>query len=175
MKQVSTFPSTSSVLGKGSDTEDENADEVSAPFHAPHLWWKACISGPNTDLPITIPMLLDNGAHIVLIHTDLVDKLSLCCQLLPKPETIDITVKSSNTLFQTTLTEWVKLSVTSPDELWTSQTIRTLIAPPLCTSIILGLPFLIHNSIVTDHATCTCIDKRNNYDLLNPVPLPPLK
>jgi hypothetical protein len=36
------FPSASSALGNGSDTEDEGADEVSAPFRAPHLWWKAC-------------------------------------------------------------------------------------------------------------------------------------
>lgn len=45
-----------------------------------------------------------------------------------------------------------------------------LIAPGLCALVILGLPFLQHNSIVTDHAACTCIDKKTNYDLLNPPP-----
>ena len=109
-----------SALGNSSDTKDENAEEVSAPFCAPHLWWKACISGPNTDLPITIPMLLDSGAHIVLIHTDLVNEPSLHCCLLPKPETVNVAVNSSNALAQTMLTEWVKLSVTSQDGLWTS-------------------------------------------------------
>jgi hypothetical protein len=117
-------------------------------------------------------MLLDNGAHIVLIHTDLVNALGLHCCLLPKPETVDIAVKNSAALSQMTLTEWVKLSVTSEDGLWTSQTVHTLVALNLCTSVILGLPFLTHNCIVTDHAAHTCIDKHNNYDLLNPGPLP---
>ena len=93
---AATFPSASSALRDGSDTKEEDADEVSAPFRAPHLWWKACISGPNTDFPLTIPMLLDNGAHVVLIHTDLVNKLGLCRRLLPEP--VDVAVKSSTAL-----------------------------------------------------------------------------
>jgi hypothetical protein len=104
-------------------------------------------------------MLLNNGAHIVLIHADLVMKLGLCHRLLPEPETVDVALNSSNTLSRTTLTEWVKLSVTSLDDQWTSQTVCALMALHLCTSIILGLPFLTHNSIVTDHAARTCIDK----------------
>jgi hypothetical protein len=65
-------------------------------------------------------MLLDNGAHIVLIHIDLVNKFGLRCHPLPEPETVDVTVKTSNALSRTILTEWVKLSVTSEDGLWTS-------------------------------------------------------
>lgn len=67
-----------------------------------------------------MPMLLDNGAHVVLIHADVVNKLGLCCHPLPKPGTVDVAVKSSNALSSTTLTEFVKLSVTSQDGLWTS-------------------------------------------------------
>ena len=115
-------------------------------------------------------MLLDNGAHVVLIYTELADKLGLCHQLLPEPKTVDVTVKSSNELSQTTLTEWVKLSVTSLDGQWTSHTVHTLVMLNLCTAIILGLPFLLHNFIVPDHATHSCIEKHNNYDLLNCVP-----
>ena len=74
-----------------------------------------------------------------------------------------------------TLTKWVKLSVTSLDGHWTSCTVRTLVTPNLCTAIILGLPFLLHNFIVTNHAKHSCIDKCNNYDLLNPAPPPLLK
>ena len=116
-------------------------------------------------------MLLDNGAHVVLIHTDLVTKLGLHRCLLPEPETVNVAVKSSDALSCTTLTEWVKLSATSLDDQWTSRTVHALIALHLCTSIILGLPFLSHNSIVTDHAAHTCIDKQTDYDLLNPTPL----
>ena len=72
-----------------------------------------------------------------------------------------------------TLTEWVKLSVMSLDGQWTSWTVCALVTPNLCTAVTLGLPFLLHNFIVTDHATRSCVDKHNNYDLLNPVP-PPL-
>ena len=40
--------------------------------------------------------------------------------------------------------------------------------------IILGLPFLIHNNIVTDHAAHSCIDKKTGYNLLHPpIILPP--
>lgn len=171
---AATFPAASSALGDGSDTEDEYNENVSAPFRSPHLWWKACISGPNTTVPVTVPMLLDNGAHVVLIHTDLVTKLGLRRRLLPEPETIDVAVRSAKSLSRTTLTEWVKLSVASQDGQWTSRTVRALVAPHLCTSVILGLPFLSHNFIVTDHSARTCIDKRNKYDLLNPeaAPLP---
>ena len=172
---AATFPAASSALGDGLDTEDEYNHDMSAPFHSLHLWWKACISGPDTADPVTVLMLLDNRAHIVLIHTDLVTKLGLCCHLLPEPETIDVAVKSSKSLSQMTLTKWVKLSVTSQDGQWTSHTVRALVAPHLCTSVILGLPFLLHNFIVTNHSACTCIDKHNNYDLLNPEPVPLLK
>ena len=110
--------------------------------------------------------------HVMLIHTDLVMKLGFCHRLLPEPETVDVAVKSSNALSYTTLTEWVKLFITSLDDQWTFWTVHALIALNLCTSIILRLPFLTHNSIVTNHAAHTCINKWKNYDLLNPLCLP---
>ena len=50
---------------------------------------------------------------------------------------------------------------------------RAVIALNLVAPVILGLPFLSHNSIVVDHAACTAIDKQNNFDLLNPSVRPP--
>jgi hypothetical protein len=132
----------------------------------PHLWWKGTITSPKTSLPVTVPMLLNNGAHIVLIHADLVMKLGLHCHLLPEPETVDVALNSSNALSRTILTEWVKRSVTSLDDQWTSWTVCALMAPHLCTLIILGLPFLMHNSIVTNHAACTCIDKQEQLQFV---------
>jgi hypothetical protein len=35
----------------------------------------------------------------------------------------------------------------------------------------LGGPFLFSNSLIIDHETCTCIDKKTGYDLLNPTPI----
>jgi len=53
-KTAATFPAALSTLGDGLDTEDEYNDDVSAPFCSPHLWWKACISGPDTANPVTV-------------------------------------------------------------------------------------------------------------------------
>jgi len=66
-----------------------------------------------------------------------------------------------------------KLSLTPLDAAWTSKSVKALIAPNLCMPVILGLPFLIHNTIVTDHAARTCVDKTVNYNLLNPPPVSP--
>ena len=35
-------------------------------------------------------------------------------------------------------------------------------------------PFLIHNDIITDHAECSCVDKKTGYNFLNPAPISPL-
>jgi len=43
---AATFPSVLPALGEGSDTEDDENDEVSAPFCTPHLWWKGTIASP---------------------------------------------------------------------------------------------------------------------------------
>lgn len=122
-------------------------------------------------------MLLDNGAHVMLIHADLVNKLELHHNCLPIPETVDFALPDLKHCTKTTLTEYVKLAVMFLDGLWTAKTVCALVSPDLCTPIILGLPFLVHNNIVSDHATCTCIGKKNSYDLLNPVPpvLPKLR
>jgi hypothetical protein len=51
--------------------------------------------------------------------------------------------------------------------------VRAVIAPNLVAPVILGLPFLSHNSIVVDHAARTVIDKSQNFDLMNPTVRPP--
>jgi len=71
------------------------------------------------------------------------------------------------------LYRYVKFTVTSTDNVWTSKVIHAIVAPGLCMPVILGLLFLIHNDIVTDHAQCSCIDKKMGYNLLNPMPVHP--
>jgi hypothetical protein len=46
--------------------------------------------------------------------------------------------------------------------------VKAIIAPHLYVPLLLGLPFLVANHIIIDFATHTTIDKRCNYDLLNP-------
>jgi len=116
--------------------------------------------------------LIDNGAHVMLIHPKLIAELNLkkCC--LPRPEPVDVALKNGQKS-RSELYKYVKLSLTSLDAMWTLKMVKVLIAPGLCMPIILGLPFLIHNCIITDHAAHTCIDKVSNYDLLNPLCMTP--
>ena len=115
--------------------------------------------------------LIDNGAHLVLIHPELVKQLGLRIHKLHEPELIDIAFSDKRS--KTKLYDYVKLSLTSLDAAWTSKSVKAIITPRRCMPIILGLPWLIHNAIVTDHASRTCIDKNTQYDLLNPKPIFP--
>ncbi|EDR02339.1 reverse transcriptase-RNase H-integrase [Laccaria bicolor S238N-H82] len=123
------------------------------------------------DFPVKMRALIDNGAHLVLIRPDLVDCLGLKKHKLPEPELVDVAF--NNQKQKTQLYHYVKLSLTSLDSSWTSRTVRAVVTLGLCAPIILGLPWLIHNSIVTDHAARTCIDKNTLYDLLNPPVIKP--
>ena len=50
---------------------------------------------------------------------------------------------------------------------WTSKTVCALVAPGLCSNILLGLPFLVHNNIIIDHTAHTAVDKISGFDLLD--------
>ena len=157
---------------------DEDADvshcDVSAPIHVKHLFWNCQIHGLINDFPVKMKVLLDNGAHLVLIHPELVAGLGLKRYRFQVPEIINIALKNSDAKQKCKFFNYIKISFTSLDSLWTSHKAKAIIAPGLCAPIILGLPFLQHSSIVTDHANCSCIDKKTNYDLVNPPPcLPP--
>ncbi|KAJ3764307.1 hypothetical protein EV360DRAFT_31752, partial [Lentinula raphanica] len=71
-----------------------------------------------------------------------------------------------------TASEYCKISLRDPSKLWRSKTVRALILPSLCYPMILGVPFLSHNSLVIDFAARTVIDKLSGFDLLNPSPVP---
>jgi hypothetical protein len=66
------------------------------------------------------------------------------------------------------LDEWVKLKPSDVNGLWTSRTVCAIVAPHLCTDVILGLPFLTANRLVMDYEDRTCISKDNNFNLLQP-------
>ena len=80
---------------------------------------------------------------------------------------ISLAVSDSENCVVTTLTEWVKLKLFDRNNLWSSQTVHAVVTPGLCTDVILGLPFLKVNKIVTDHSNNTCVAKDHGYDLLN--------
>lgn len=160
---------------EGSDT-DTDTDEVSQPFRLPHLRWKCVVAGPKSAFPVRIRALIDDGSHLVLIRPELADELGLKRYPLPSPEIVGTAFTNTSSPSHTsTLSEFVELNLTSIDGRWSSRRVRAVIAPSYCAQVILGLPFLSHNSLVTDYSARTCIDKRSNYDLLNTVASIPVK
>ena len=160
--------------GEYNSDSDEDWDmsrrDVSPPLRCKHLVWHCQIHSLIEDFPVKKRTLIDNGAHLILIHPDLIDRLGLKKHKLHKPEIVDVAF--SNQKKKTVLYYYVNLSLTSLDASWTSRSVKAIVTPDLCAPVILGLPWLVHNSIVTDHSACTCIDKLKSYDLLNPPPPP---
>ena len=153
----------SAVLGNGSFSEGN----VSPTLCKKHLILKFQIAAQHLDFPLKFNAMLDNGAHVLLIHPDTVSELQLECFKLKKPKKVSIAIsnKKKETM---TLVDYVKFSMTFLDNAWTSKPIFAIIAPGLCLPSILGLPFLVKNNIIIDHADRTAVDKVSSYDLLNP-------
>ena len=64
--------------------------------------------------------------------------------------------------------EFVNLQLYDASGHYILKTVCAVISPSLCVPILLGLPFLKHNNIVIDIEAKTAIDKKNDFDLLNP-------
>ncbi|KAG6331633.1 hypothetical protein ID866_7458 [Astraeus odoratus] len=161
----------SATLGNGSDS----GEECISPLTVPHFYWTCLLDGPNLKTSLSIEALIDHGSHLVLIDDALVKTLGLKRHQLPKP----LEVSVAHSLNQTAsccetmpLSEYVELSCLSVDSVFHSCTVHAVIAPGLCTPLLLGGPFLSHNHFIIDHELHTCINKDTGYDLLNPPLLP---
>ena len=161
------------VLGNGSDSSEENNfHRVSsapiavkiAPVTVEHLKWDANVFGGN-EFPMRMNCLLDNGAHLVLIRPETVADLALPIRKLNEPICVTLALQGKKTI--TELFDYVHLQLSSVNNEWSSKTVCALIAPRLCSNILLGLPFLAHNNIVIDHTARTAIDKELGFDLMN--------
>jgi RNase H-like domain found in reverse transcriptase/Reverse transcriptase (RNA-dependent DNA polymerase)/Integrase zinc binding domain len=141
------------------DTEYVTLDE-------PHLRPKLSIGDVTFSVVLPITPMIDNGSPSVLITPELCDKLGLHRHCLPHPSRYS----QAFTEKTPTIKEWVKFKVKSIDGLWISETVRAKVAPNLCTSLILGIPFLSSNKLVIDHEDRTVIDKSNGYDLMAQTP-----
>ncbi|KAG1810476.1 uncharacterized protein HD556DRAFT_1223852, partial [Suillus plorans] len=149
----------SAALGNGTDS----GEECVAPLQTPHLRWNCLVDGPSVTSPVTVSALIDHGSALVLIGEELVAKLGLRRRKLHKPLPVSLAMSQNKTFL---LSHYVKLACTSLDNCYTSRTVRAIIAPNLCTPLLLGGPFLQHNHIIVDHELRTCIPKNTNYDLL---------
>ena len=152
---------------------DESTADI-GPSAFPHLTWKAAAFGLN-DFPDTVECLLDIGANLNLIRPETVADLGLTARRMPKPIPVSAAFDDTSSLTPTFLEHYVSLSLSSQNNRWTSLTLRAITAPNLCSSIILGTPFLSRNKIVIDTARRTAIQRDTGFDLLNEdaLPLPP--
>jgi len=103
--------------------------------------------------------LLDCGAYLNLIRPEAVMKLGLPIQRLYKPICVTLALNGMDTAVW--LTNYVRISLSSKNNAWSSKTVPLLIADGLCNEILLGLPFLTHNDIVIDAKARTVIDKKS--------------
>lgn len=150
----------SAVLESSSGSEEEVS-----PLTMPHLHWECTLMGPVADDLMTVMGMIDSGAHIVLIDEMLVQQLGLRCFHMHKPLPISVALNNSPTS-ESYLYEYVTIAPYSPDSAWTSQMLKAVIMPNLCVPLLLGLPFLTVNCIITDFECHTAIVKMSGYDLL---------
>ena len=136
------------------------------PFYCPHLYWDCVADSPNQSVAWPCKALINHGSHAVLVSEEFTASLGIQRQKLPCPEKVSMALNNSEKQ-EWILHDWIKLHLHDPTYSWTARTICAIIAPGLCTPVILGLPFLVHNTIVVDHATCTVIDKKSGFDLLH--------
>ncbi|THH11767.1 hypothetical protein EW146_g7927 [Bondarzewia mesenterica] len=159
------------------------------PLSTPSLIWSCLVHGPAVDHLLPISALIDDGSQFVLIRESLVRELGLRTHRLrssiplglafssdDEPSVpVSVASQSSPASSPPRLSPpvfascCVKLRASSPDFLYTSRTVRALVAPDsLCLPIIFGGPFLKHNRMVVDHEFVSCVSKDSGYDLLHP-------
>ena len=146
--------------------------EFVAPMMVPHMFWCASTSPPDS-LPIQFDCLLDIGSHLVIIHEQLVKDLNLHCHKLQKPIISELAIQPNGPKVLE-FHDFINLKQYDYSGAYIAKTVCAVISPTLCAPVLLGLPFLKHDSIIIDVDCHTAIDKKNNFDLLHPSP-PPTK
>jgi len=149
------------ALGNGSVSTDEVC-----PLSVRHLLWGAKTLGHLNNF-ISISCLIDTGAHINCIRSDMVERLNLVPKLLAKPLPVTLAFEGSTAEKPVLLSSFVDFSLTSLNSAWTSRSCKAVIVPNLCADFILGLPFLSFNKIVVDCESRTVIHKPTNINLLD--------
>ncbi|KAJ3897254.1 hypothetical protein F5879DRAFT_814104, partial [Lentinula edodes] len=140
------------------------------PFELPHFVWNANLRGPNSI--VSHPLLIDDGCPFVLIRADVVAELGLKERPLPTPQQMSVAMSEGSPQIFSAST-YCKVGLEDPLGAWCSRSARALIVPSLCFPMVLGIPFLAHNFLVTDYSSRTVMDKTSGFDLMNPsVPCP---
>ena len=144
----------SSVIGDGTDSDSDEC--VKPPPPQKHLFLDCYI--PSSTSEIHLNALIDHACLPVLIKPEFADKLKLKCMPLHEKMSVKLVVDSSGDK-RVEFEVFVTLKLYSVNHSWESKTIRAIVAPNLCTKLILGMSFLATHSIVIDHEDRTIIDK----------------
>jgi hypothetical protein len=115
-----------------------------------------------------VKCLLDTGAHLNCIRSDVVHKLDLQIKQLAKPLSVTLAFDGSTKQKPHALSAYVEFSLLSQNSEWESRVCKALVIDNLCTDFILGLPFLCHNNIIVDCSAQTVIHKPTGFNLLDP-------
>lgn len=132
--------------------------------------WNAVSIPDGEDSHVCVRCLLDSGSHLILVSPDITRHLKLNHRKLTMPEHISLAVNGETK--DCTLPKYVTFHLSDPSLQYTSRTVVTIVAPYLSVPILLGLPFMSHNSIIVDAENCTVIHKHSGFDLLNPTAKP---
>ena len=149
-------------LGNGSFSTDEVG-----PLSVKHFLWSAKAWTPEETF-LSLSCLIDTGAHLNCIRSDLVRKLGLQIKSLAKPLSVTLAFNGSSAKQPHLLSAYVEFSLLSQNSDWQSRRCKALVIENLCTDFILGLPFLCHNKHVVDCDAKTVIHKPSGLNLLDP-------
>jgi hypothetical protein len=149
------------ALGNGSFSTDEVG-----PLSVKHFLWSAKAWQIN-DTFLSLSCLLDTGAHLNCVRSDVVRSLGLKLKYLAKPLPVTLAFDGSSVKKRHLLSTYVEFSLLSRNSDWESRTCKALVVDNLCTDFILGLPFLCHNKLVVDCDAETVIHKPSGYNLLD--------
>ncbi len=154
------------TLGNGSVSSDEVG-----PLSVKHFLWSAkawALDG----IFLSLNCLIDTGAHLNCIRSDLVRKLNLKSKTLAKPLLVTLAFDGSSAKRPHLFSFYVEFSLLSKNSDWESRTCKALVVNNLCTDFILGLPFLCHNKLVVNCEAETIIHKPLGFNLLSSRSLP---
>ncbi|TFK52921.1 hypothetical protein OE88DRAFT_1643658 [Heliocybe sulcata] len=135
------------------DDDEEDTDEC-VPISLPLLQFDCTIDGPSVDAPVPIVAMLDHGSGMTLISHALTQRLGLRRFRAPQSSI--------------SLSESVKISVSSLDNRWHSRVVKAIVTPGLCCDLLCGLTFQSWNHLVVNAESRSAIDQSCGYDLLQP-------
>ncbi|KAF8223137.1 hypothetical protein L208DRAFT_1370317 [Tricholoma matsutake] len=135
-----------------------------------HLKWRCRLDVPMTCALTPITVLIDHGCPPVLISSELVENMGLATKKLFKAMSVSgaFTKGERKLDSKLILSNYYEIHIQSPDSVWKSCIINTIICPKLHTDLILGLDFLVRSHVVVDAKMCMAVVMETGYDMLNP-------